>query len=250
VWRYGAVVQWLTSRPIAHRGLFDAAHPENTMAAFRRAIERGIPFEFDVQLTRDGHPVVLHDASLERMAGPATTVANASLHEIQRLQVGDTAERVPLLDDVLALVDGAVPIVVDVRRWQAGDAPGLEAVVADRLRAYGHGGALAVQSFDPRSVLRLRRLLDDVAIGQVSGSLHSANALTAAIGRTMLTNAVTHPDFLSYELDALPSAWVGFWHRLGKPIIAWTVRTAEDELRARELADNFFFDDYLPAART
>jgi glycerophosphoryl diester phosphodiesterase len=208
---------WLVEKPIAHRGLYDGQdRPENSLAAFQHAVEKGVPFEFDVQLSPEGELVVAHD------------------------RIGPGA---PSLDDVLELVNGAVPVVVDVRRWGLQLDSRLERGVAGRIRLYR--GEAAVQSFDPLAVFRLRRLLPDRPVGQISGALHSAGPIMRALGRTMATNAVTRPDFLVYELTELPSRFVSFWRSRGLPLLAFTVRSPEEERRARAVADNFFFSGYL-----
>lgn len=237
--------EWLTSRPVAHRGLWDASeHPENSLSAFRLAVSRRIPFEFDVQLTRDGQLVVVHDANLERLTGVRLRVADMDLGALRRLRIQGTGEQIPTFSEVLD-VAGGTPFVVDVRRWRGGRPGELERAVAHAVR--GYEGPFAVQSFDPIAVLRLRRLISDHPVGQASGYLHSAGPIAAVLGRAMITNLITRPAFISYELSALPSAWVRFWRRLGIPVLAWTVQSAEAQERASKSADNFFFDGYLPS---
>lgn len=241
---------WLLSGPIAHRGLFDteAGIPENSLAAFRRAADAGIPFELDVQIARDGTLVIAHDATLVRMTGVERRVADLDRDDVRRLRLraGGCDEPLPTLPQALEVVDGRVPVVVDVRRWGMDAGSRLERGVAAVVR--GCSGPLAVQSFDPLAVHRLRRLLRDRPVGQISGALRSAGRAAAWVGRTMATNAVTAPDFIAYELEMLPSRYATFWRRRGLPLIAWTAGSPEDEARAARLADNFFFDGYLPAA--
>ena len=231
---------WLVSRPIAHRGLYDVAagRPENSLPAFRQAVESGVPFEFDVQLAGDGTAVVVHDKVIPDGAGGV--VAATELTEAHRRRLD-----IPVLAEVLGVVNGRVPIVVDVRRWRLGLNSGLEHVVARELR--GYTGPLVIQSFDPLAVYRLRRLVPDRRVGQISGQLHSRGPVLSAIGRTMLTNFVTRPDFVTYELSALPSRYVSYWRARGAPVVTFSVRSAKDEARARAVADNFFFAGYLPA---
>lgn len=238
---------WLTTKPIAHRGLHDdaAGRPENSLAAFTSAVRTGVPFEFDVQLTADGRPIVLHDADTTRMTGAGGPVRDLTLAQIGRLRLDDTDEPVPTLDDVLAAVDGRVPIVVDVRRWSLDSTGALEHAVADRLR--GYDPAAVVQSFDPIAVRRMRTLMPERAVGQASGSLPSAGPIVGALGRTMATNAITHPDFLTFELDILPNRYASFWRSGTRPLIGYTTHSDHDERRARALVDGFFFADYLPA---
>ena len=238
---------WLLTRPIAHRGLFDAEHPENSMAAFRNAVSRGIPFEMDVQLAEDGLLVVVHDRDLRRLTGSQIATSQVDRSKLRYLRIGASDEPIPLLRDVLDEVNDRVPILVDVRRWTVGVSSQLEREVVAAIR--GYTGPLAVQSFDPLTVLRFRRLIRTHPVGQVSGRLESAGRITRFFGRAMAANLLSRPDFVNIELKALPSRYVDFWRdQLDIPVIAWTVESAEDEDRARRLASNFLFDSYLPAA--
>jgi glycerophosphoryl diester phosphodiesterase len=238
--------------PIAHRGLHnaDAGRPENSLPAFEFAVRCNIPFEFDIQLTGDGTPVVMHDPDVRRLAGEPIPVAELSRKDIARLRLGTSGERIPTLAEVLALVDGRVPILLDVRRWDFRfDSNLVKAVVTE---IGGYSGPMAIMSFDPLSVLRLKRWLDgekpdERRVGQVSGLLHSAGWFTASIGRTMVTNWLTRPDFIAYELAALPSRYATYWRESwGLPLIAFTVESSEEEQRVTQFADNFLFDGYVP----
>lgn len=238
--------RWYLSSPIAHRGLFDEqlGRPENSLEAFASAVAHGVPFEFDIQISADGVPVVVHDRSLEYLTGPPTPVCEMRVEEIRRVRRGLSEAVIPLLEEVLEVVDGAVPMVLDVRRWSIRESSGLERAVADRVKSYR--GAYVVQSFDPLALIRFKKLLDGVAIAQASGSLKSAHWLARQIGRTMLTNVAVRPDFISYELDDLPAAFVRLWRRSGIPVVAWTSHSVEDQSKAERYADNFFFSGYTP----
>jgi glycerophosphoryl diester phosphodiesterase len=240
--------EWLVKMPIAHRGLhggLDNEYPENSIAAFRRAAKYGIPFELDVQLAGDGSLVVLHDANLARVTGEDLAVESVTRKTLQELRIGSSDERVPILYDVLEEINGEVPIVLDVRRWRPSFSTDLEHAVSDATR--GYSGELAMQSFDPFSVFNLRRMTKGHPIGQISGSLKSAGRISGAIGRSMAANFITKPDYISYELESLPSRYVNFWHHKKKrPNITWTVTRESEEERAEYLADNYFFDSYWP----
>ena len=155
---------------------------------------------------------------------------------------------------MLELVGGRTPILVDVRRWGIG----FDVILARRVLAEidGYEGPLALQSFDPLTVglLRLglrrrKRHGNTWPVGQVSGLLHSARFPMSAIGRTMITNWLTRPEFITFELAALPSRHAERWRRrLNVPLIAFTVESAQDDQRATRLADNFIFDGYVPKA--
>lgn len=240
------VEEWLTSAPIAHRGFYEAAEgaPENSLSAFRRAVAHSVPFEFDVQYTADGSLVVWHDTAFPRADGSSVPVRDATMEDVSKVRLGDSEERVPSFSEVLETVNGQVPIVVDLRRWHIDRHSDLERAIATQLR--GYTGSVALQSFDPIAVFRLKHLMRDAIVGQASGELHSANLVVATIGRTMATNAVTRPDFVSYEASRLPSFWATLWRKRGLPILAFPIKDARDEERARQLADNFFFADYVP----
>lgn len=239
---------WLTSGgPIAHRGLYDdaVAAPPNSLAAFRRAVAHDIPFEFDVQLAADGAVVVVHDSTVALPGGADVVVRDTSSEVLRRVRLGATEERIPTLTEVLETVDGQVPIVVDVRRWRLERSDQLEQQIARVLSTYR--GPAAVQSFDPLAVLRLGRLTSNRPVGQASGGLTSRGGLLALLGKTMLTNALTRPDFVSYELALLPSRWTTFWRRRGIPLLAYPVNAEPDVDRAGRLADNFFFGGFVPS---
>lgn len=237
--------EWYAVRPIAHRGLHDAAEfPENTLPAFKRAVEHGIPFECDVQLTAGGQLAIVHDADLEHLTGDRVRICDLDREALRRVRIGKSGERVPVLADVLEVAGGRVPIMIDVRRWRAERSARLEHAVAAEVS--GYNGPVALQSFDPLAVFRLRRLLRQHPAGQISGRLRSVGRAAAALARTMITNVVTRPAFISYELAELPSPFVSAWRRLSIPVVAWTAHSAADEKRAAAEADNFFFSGYQP----
>jgi glycerophosphoryl diester phosphodiesterase len=245
---------WLVASPIAHRGLHDESggRPENSLPAFQHAVACEVPIELDVQLATEKLLAVIHDSDVGRMTGEKIPVAALTASDKTRLRLGVSGERIPTLSEALATVDGKVPIVLDLRRWDGG--PGAELVdrVLEQIDSYA--GPLALQSFDPRIVARLKRHLahrppGEWPVGQISGLLRSARPVTAAIGRTMITNFLTRPDYVSYELDALPSHYARYWReRHHLPLIAFTAKSIEEEAKAAKFSDNVFFEGYVPKA--
>lgn len=235
---------WLVERPIAHRGVHDlaAGRPENSLAAFRRACELGFPVELDVRVTRDNEAVVIHDASLGRLAGADRPVHEMPASQITALALQGTAERIPRLADALDVVAGQVPLLLDLKSRLA--SPALERVVARALD--GYGGHVAVQSFSPISLLKIRMRCAGMPIGQVSGRLVGAPRVVRLLGRSMASNVVVRPDFINYELAALPCAPASFWRRRGLPLLAWTVEAPEQVDWALALADNYLFSGFVP----
>lgn len=240
------VDQWLVEVPIAHRGLYDPASgiPENSLPAFEAAAAAGYPCELDVQLTRHGELVVVHDYQLDAAVGEPLHTARLTAADRRRLRLFGTDERIPTLDEVLARVAGRVPLLVELKRSRPALDAGLVHAVLAALRPYR--GACALAAFDPLVVLQLRRARAPVPIGQISGLLRSAPAVSRVIGRSMVANALSRPDFIAYELAGLPSRAVSRWRRRGRPVIAWPVTSAGDEARARRLADNIIFSGFRP----
>lgn len=237
---------WLTSVPIAHRGLHDlgAGRPENSLAAFEAAAEAGYPCELDVQLTKSGELIVLHDFNLRRAAGLDRPSATLTADELGSVRLFGTEERVPTLKRVIDCVRGRIPLQVEIKR-APGDSP--RALAEAVLRTLGRREAeYAVSSFDPFVVHRLRAERAPYAVGQISGRLAGQPLPWRIAGRYMIGNLLTRPDFISYELAGLPSPAVRRCRERGAAVVAWGVKSPDDETRAREHADNVIFDGYLP----
>lgn len=239
--------EWLTSVPIAHRGLHDlaAGRPENSLAAFEAAAGAGYPCELDVQLTDGGELVVLHDFGLRRATGVDRPAATLTAAELPGLRLFGTDQRIPTLAQVIDVVAGRIPLQVEIKRAPGDDPRTLAGAV---LAALERGQAdCAVSSFDPFVVYRLRAARPRYAIGQISGLLREQPLPKRLAGRYMAGNFVTRPDFISYELAGVRSGVVRAARRGGVPVLAWGVRSPADEARARQHADNVIFDDYRPA---
>ena len=237
---------WLTSTPIAHRGLHDlaAGRPENSLAAFDAAAEAGYPCELDVQLTNSGDLVVLHDFDLRRALGRAGRAASLTAASLEGTRLFGTDEKVPTLAQVLDCVRGRVPLQVEIKRASGDNPQILASAVLNALKEDREEHALS--SFDPFVVYQLRAARAPYAVGQISGLLKDQPLLRRLAGRHMIANPLTRPDFLSYELAGLPSQVVKLWRDGGVPVISWGVKSADDELRARKHADNIIFDHYRP----
>lgn len=237
---------WLTSTPIAHRGLHDSEAPENSLAAFEKACSRGYPIELDVHLTSDGRVVVFHDDTLERMTGDPRHLDECAYSDIKDLTLGNTGFTIPLLEDVFDLVSGQVPILVEIK--SSGTVSGLESSVADMLS--GYIGNYAVQSFNPITINWFKNNYPDIVRGQLSGFFEDADVsgLTAAILKRLWLNFKTDPHFVAYNHENLPNKWASKYKRkTNNPLIAWTVRSQEELSRVRHIADNFIFESFTPA---
>jgi glycerophosphoryl diester phosphodiesterase len=235
---------WLRQTPIAHRGLHDARAPENSRAAFAAAIASGYAIELDVHLGTGDVLPVFHDDDLQRMTGTAGAIANAPWSVLETLRLGDTDETIPRLHEVLAQVDGRVPLVVEVK---AGARPRQTArAVAAALASYR--GPLAVQSFHPLALVELRRALPDAVLGVLSCDFTDEDlpAVQKFALRRLLLAPWSRPDYVAYALDALPYWAPSVARRLGLPLVAWTVRDQAQLQRARRVADNVIFEHVRP----
>ena len=237
-------VTWITRTPIAHRGLHNHALPENSLGAFSNAVEHGYSIELDVRLSSDGKVVVFHDDGLRRLTGVDGAVETAAHSTLSKLTLKDTGEKIPALKDVLSLVDGRVPLLIEVKsRLSVGP---LEEALAGALE--GYGGEVAVQSFDPHSLRWFRDNRPDMMRGQVAGSLKGEGMAwpRKLLLRHLLMNRVSQPHFIAYEVDLLPCLAVSRLRRKGVPVLAWTVDSADKRQRAEEHADNIIFEGMMP----
>lgn len=156
----------------AHRGLFSEEIPENSMAAFQRAIDKGIGIELDVRLTRDKVPVVFHDRTLIRMCGDKRRISRTDYSELKKLTLGRSDEKIPTLKEVLELIGGKVPLLIETKlpkrhRWHRQ----LERRILPMLKEYS--GDLRLQSFNRYSADYLKRKLPHIPCGILSGSLYA-----------------------------------------------------------------------------
>ncbi|ACL62196.1 glycerophosphodiester phosphodiesterase family protein [Methylobacterium nodulans] len=241
---------WLTARPIAHRGLHDRAAgiPENTLAAAEAAIAGGYAIECDVRLSGDGEAMVFHDEALGRLTGETGLVRERRAEDLARLALMGSAERIPSLPDFLGRIAGRTPLVIEVKSRHDGDLALTRRVAAI---VAGYEGPVALKSFDPLVVGVLADLAPGVPRGIVAESRQDdpAYALMTAEARLSLAHllhfAESRPDFLSWRVDDLPNAATHLSRLLGaRPVMTWTVRTPEQQERARRHADQMVFEGF------
>ena len=230
-------------RNIAHRGLFssDQSTPENSLAAFAKAAEAGYGIELDLQLTADGNVVVFHDSSLQRMTGVNRSLASCTLEELQQLRLFQTEETIPLFSDVLQLVGGRVPMIVEIK--QAANYPFLCRQALDLMEQ--HPGTYCIESFDPRIVGWFRRYAPHVIRGQLSATPQSLRGETTrfnaeTLGRCLF-NFISRPHFIAYQIG--PRPWtVRAAYQLGAFRVGWTSHDPSSEAHL----DTVIFEHYLP----
>lgn len=237
-------IAWIKERPIAHRGFHDLNKTrwENTLAAFAAAVERGYAIECDVHLSADGVPVIFHDDDLQRLTGTEGFIWQRTAAELTALKVGGTEDRVPTLTEMLALVAGRVPVVIELKGVAGHDA-GLVAKVVNELRRYS--GKVALMSFDHWLVRDFAKDAPGIPAGLTAwgDKDHMFEAHFSMLGNGL--------SFVSYDVSALPNPFVGFVReRLAMPVISWTVRDEAAVERSRAHADQMTFEGFEPNGAT
>lgn len=243
---------WLTERPIAHRGLHEAARDivENSPSAALAAIAHRFAIECDVQLTSDGEAVVFHDFTLDRLTITGGALSERSADALGRIAMKAGSDRIPTLRQFLSLIGGRVPLVVELKSRFDGDmrlARRVAEVVAD------YAGPVALKSFDPEIVAALHPLVPDRPRGVVAMLDYSdPDYETVPTERkhafaNLLHFELSRPDFISWRVRDLPCA-APHLCRVGLrlPVMTWTVCTPEDQARAAEHADQMVFEGFVP----
>lgn len=245
-------LDWLTARPIAHRGLHDAATGviENTGTAFSAAIAAGYAIETDLQISADGEAMVHHDDALGRLTEGQARLTDMPAAEIQAVRLKATADRILTLSELCELVAGRATLVIELKSRFDGDlrlAQRAVKVLAD------YSGPAAVMSFDPALIAALRALAPNLTRGIVAErhySHHEWEAMPAAAKRQLaflLHAPRTRPQFIAYAIKDLPSPapWIART-LFGLPLLTWTVRSAEDRQNAARWADQIIFEGLRP----
>ncbi len=224
-------------RWIAHRGLWNDTRPENSLIAFKAAVEKGYGIETDVRLSADGCLFLFHDDSLRRMTGDERKTESLTLTELKALRLQGTDERIPTLDQLLETVQGKVPLIIEIK-------PSARLTECCRLldeRMKRYGGSFMVESFDPRAVRWFMKHSPGTVRGQLCGKMPGKAArrkpLTAFVMASLTLNAAGRPHFiaLQHETDNLSTRLVRLF---GPCMVAWTVR---DPGRLEALRDRFDF---------
>ena len=233
---------WLTRKPFAHRGLPTEGPeaPENSLAAFTRATQAGYGYELDVQMAADGVVVVMHDADLQRMTGDERLVGDVNSNELEAVRLLGGDERVPTLEEALAVSGGQVPVLVEIKN--EGEVGALEDAVAEELRDYG--GEVAVISFNPYSLARIAEREPGITRGQLTSTFEGVELETwkRLLLGNLLMNWKSRPDFIAHEFSTLPRTTTSIQHRRGRLLLGWTPGDLDERVQALKSCDNIIAD--------
>ena len=230
----------------AHRGLWNDELPENSMPAFRNAVENGFGIELDVHLTADRQLVVFHDNTLTRMCGTDGRVEDMTLEELRRCRLNGTEETIPTFAEVLAVVDGRVPLIVELKHGKHNDE--LCRLANEALVRYGHTGMWCIESFHPVCVAWFRKHAPAVIRGQLAYGLRTNKTRKPLdfIVSSLLLNVLSRPDFVAYRASDEPSLPMR-WMRACRPsFAAWTVRSQSQMDALRSTYHMQIFEGFVP----
>lgn len=241
--------------PIAHRALHDRAQGriENSPAAIRAAVKAGYGIEIDLQLSQDGVPMVFHDEDLDRLTAETGPLNARTAAELGRITLNGSGDTIPTLAEVLQIIDGRVPLLVEIKDQTLvmGPTDGrLEAATAEALK--GYQGDVALMSFNPHSIAQMARLAPHLPRGLTTSAYDPDD--WAPLSQEVCDRLRPIPDydatgssFISHEGRDLARPRVAELKAQGAAILCWTIRSAADEALARRVADNVTFEGY-PAA--
>lgn len=232
----------------AHRGLHDNTSdaPENSMAAFQKAVDAGYGIELDIQLTKDQIPVVFHDETLARICGIKGNVRNYTFEELQNFPLCKSQERIPRLEDVLNLVNGQVPLIIEIKHYA--NVNKLCTIADELIKLYQ--GVYCIESFHPFVVRWYQKHRPEVIRGQLSSNFNKESkreSLPEGLVHYLLTNFLCKPDFIAYDHKHKTNISRIFCKKLYHPLsVAWTIRSQQELDDCSDDFDLFIFEGFIP----
>ncbi len=231
------------NRNFAHRGLHsrDRSVPENSLKAFDLAAEAGYGIELDVQLSKDGQVVVFHDDTLNRVCGIDARVDELNYAELRDLSLLDTEEKIPLFSDVLAVIRGRGPLIVELKNGRSNKE--LCEKTCEMLRKYN--GEVCIESFNPMIVAWFRFHAKEFLRGLLSAPKEEYEGQTSKFTAFLLSrgmiNFICRPQFIAYKIGKRPAS-INLSLALGAMNVGWT----SHETRNEKGRDAVIFEFYRP----
>ncbi len=224
---------WLYSTPIAHRGLHGNGAAENSLTAYKLAIEKGYNIEIDVHLLKDGEFAVFHDRKLKRVCGVEGDVEKLTSDQLKDYKLSGTEDCIPTLREVLATVAGKVGLLIEIKTI-------FSVSIAAKLYKYmeniGYEGDFAIQCFSPLCLAWYRNHTRNILVGQ----------LGCNFSRSLLWAHLVKPDFMAYNVKELTPKTRKMLYKKAPKLLCWTVRTEEEKALVKANADNLIFEHINP----
>ncbi len=231
----------------AHRGLHnDTQIPENCMTAFSKALDKGYGIEFDVHILADGSLAVFHDASLKRMVGEDVLIDTLTQNQLRNYRLKGTTESIPTFSEVLELVDGRVPLLIELKPPK--EVARLCQTVLEQLKDYN--GKYVIQSFDPRCIRWFKENSPETIRGQIAQNFlkdkkSKAPVVLKIILSSLLFNFLTKPNFVSYKFEDRNCLAVKIVQKLwGIDSFTWTIRSPENAKIAESENQTVIFEKF------
>ena len=241
------------ARPITHRALHDrrAGRVENSLKSIQAARDAGYGIELDVQLTRDGQAMVFHDELLDRLTNEAGPVRDRTRAELEAIALTDDGGTIPALDTVLDMVAGQVPLLIEIKDQDGEMGPNVGALEKATCAALeNYKGDVALMSFNPHAVAACAQYAPDIPRGLTTSSYEAifwpeVPAATRDVLRDIPDYDRTGACFISHESTDLNRPRVAELKAQGAHVFTWTIRSPQEEARARKIVDNVTFEGYL-----
>ena len=240
-------ISWIKDIFIAHRGLHskDKSVPENSISSFKLAIERSYGIEMDINILKDGTVIVFHDYNLKRLIGKNINLGNLNYDDIKDFKILNTEEKIPTLKEVLNLVNGKVPLLIELKP-HGNNRLLCENFIKD-IKNYN--GKFAIHSFNPHIVKWFKKNHPDIIRGQITEYFRDDKKMkkfTKYLMKSMFFNKFTKPDFVNYGIKDLPNKYCDRAYKKGMCIISYASRSQEEFDMVKDHYDNSVFEFFTP----
>ncbi|XFA98295.1 glycerophosphodiester phosphodiesterase family protein [Candidatus Izemoplasma sp. B36] len=240
-------LNWIKEMYIAHRGLHskDQSIPENSIPAFKFAVKKNYGIEMDINVLKDGTVIVFHDYNLKRLVGKDINLGELNYNDIKDFKILNTNEKIPTLKEVLDLVDGKVPLLIELK--PLGDNMLLCEKFYETIRTYK--GKYGIHSFSPNIVRWFKKNHPDIIRGQITEYFRdnpNMKKISKYLMKSMFFNRFTKPDFVNYGIKDLPNKYCDKAYKKGLCIISYASRNQEEFDMVKKHYDNSVFEFFIP----
>ena len=230
---------WLKTTPIAHRGLWGDEIIENSLTAYKNAVENGYALEIDLYSSKDGVLYSFHDALLKRMTGADGYIWDYDSAYLDSLRLNGSNEKIPTFREVLHAVNGKVPILIEIKNCP-------DKMIVERVldELFEYQGEFAIQSFNPFYINKVRKIAPYIIRGVLGTSKADGEPwFNRFVLKHLSLNFFIKPDFVSMRYKDLP---LPKRKTRGKTVLAWTIKSKEVQLSLKNKCHNIIFEHFIP----